>query len=434
MDAKELPACPNLAQYKKQAKELVKACQSGAKGRATWGGLARARGHRGADAIRGIKKFVPRLRKLPDSEVLSAKFTLADAQWVIAREHAFESWPKFAKHIEAVARANSPVSQFELAADAVVSGDVATLQKLLCENPELARARSTREHGATLLHYVSANGVEDFRQKTAKNAVEVAKLLLQAGAEVDAASNSYGGGDTTLGLVATSVHPEVAGVQIALLETLLQAGASIEGLLGSWNPLTAALANGRGEAAAFLAERGARLDLEGAAGVGRLDVVRSFFKDDGTLKPAATQKQMRDGFAWACEFGRTDVVDFLLQKGMELDAKLRHDGQTGLHWAAYGGHAETVKVLLARGAPVSPKDDSYGGTPLGWALYAWGHSMPIESARENYYEVVALLARAGAKLDAKWYEDNEGRRGAAEKLRADERMQAALRGELRSNA
>ena len=114
-----------------------------------------------------------------------------------------------------------------------------------------------------------------------------------------------------------------------------------------------------------LRSRGARLDLEGAAGVGRLDVVKSFFNDDGSLKPPATQQQMKDGFAWACEFGRTSVVDFLLQRGMDVDAKLKHDGQTGLHWAAYGGHADTVKLLLERGAPVDAKDESYGGTPWG---------------------------------------------------------------------
>ena len=66
-----------------------------------------------------------------------------------------------------------------------------------------------------------------------------------------------------------------------------------------------------GEAAEFLVTRGARLDLEGAAGVVRLYDVKSFFNDDGSLKPPATQKQMKAGFAWACEFGRTGVVDFL---------------------------------------------------------------------------------------------------------------------------
>jgi ankyrin repeat protein len=291
------------------------------------------------------------------------------------------------------------------------------------------RARSTREHRSTLLHYVSANGVEDFRQKTPKNIVEITKLLLKAGADVNAESDAYGGRSTTLGLTATSCHPEAAGVQLPLMDLLIEHGAIIDGPDGG-SAVNASLHNGCGDAAEFLASRGARLDLEGATGVGRLDVVKSFFKDDGSLKPPATHKQMKAGFAWACAFGRTGVVDFLLQQGMEVDAKLTlEDGESGLHWAAYGGHADIVRLLLERGAPVDAKDERHDGTPLGWALYAWGSS-PDRTERRGYYEVVALLARAGAKLDPQWYEDDVDRQRAAKKMRADPRMQAALGGKM----
>ena len=46
--------------------------------------------------------------------------------------------------------------------------------------------------------------------------------------------------------------------------------------------------------------------------------------------------------------------------------------------------------------------------------------------------MVALLVRAGAKLDPQWYEDDEDRRRAAKKMRSDPRMLAALRGETPS--
>jgi len=224
MDAKELPARPSLEQYKKQAKDLVKSCKS-----------------RDPEAMRRAQPH-------------GALRTLADAQFIIAREHGFESWPKFAKHIEALARENSPVSKFESAADAIVTGDVATLESLLRENSELIRARSTRGHHATLLHYVSANGVEDYRQRTPKNAVKIAQILLEAGAEVDAVADAYGK-DTALGLVATSVHPLRAGVQTELIELLLDHGAKVDGVPGSGQPLTAALANGCPQAAERLARR-----------------------------------------------------------------------------------------------------------------------------------------------------------------------------------
>jgi hypothetical protein len=76
---------------------------------------------------------------------------------------------------------------------------------------------------------------------------------------------------------------------------------------------------------------GARLDLEGAAGIGRLDAVKGFFNEDGTLKPPATEKQMKDGFMSGCGYGRTNAVEFLLRRGVGIDAMLKHDGATGLH-------------------------------------------------------------------------------------------------------
>jgi len=57
--------------------------------------------------------------------------------------------------------------------------------------------------------------------------VKVAEILLKAGAEVDAMAEIYGG-STTLGLVATSIHPMRAGVQNALIQTLLDYGAGID--------------------------------------------------------------------------------------------------------------------------------------------------------------------------------------------------------------
>ena len=194
---------------------------------------------------------------------------------------------------------------------------MAALERMLRENPELIRARSTRRHRSTLLLYVGANGVEDYRQRSPKNAVEIAEVLLKAGADVNAVGEMYGG-STTLGLVATSVHPLRTGVQEALIDTLLAHGASFEVAVAphytAGSVVNACLANGRGRAAAQLAERGARLDLEGAAGVGRMDVVRSFFNEDGSLKTGATKEQMKSGFNWACEYGSTRIVDFLLQR------------------------------------------------------------------------------------------------------------------------
>lgn len=439
-DALRLPPRPNLEQYKKLAKDFQYACKSSDPGAVrNWAArwtetIARLQGMEITPEVRRqfereAARIERRWHKFKATKERATRCALADAQFFVARGHGFASWPTFARHLEALARAHSPVSQFETAVDAIVSGDSTTLEKLLIENPELTRARSTREHRSTLLHYVSANGVEDFRQKTPQNIIEITKLLLQAGADVNAESDAYGCRSTTLGLTATSWHPDNAGVQFPLMELLIDHGAVIDSPDGR-SVVNACLHNGHGPAAEFLASRGAQLDLEGAAGTGRIDVVKSYFQEDDTLKPPATQEQMKAGFAWACEFGRSNVVEFLLQIGMVLDAKLSHDGQTGLHWAAYGGHVDIVKLLLNCGAPIEAKDESYGGTPLGWALYAWGNTPEKEAELARYYEVVALLVRAGGKLDPQWYEDDDDRRRAAGRMRSDPRMLAALRGEM----
>jgi hypothetical protein len=416
-----LPFRAGLEQYKKQAADLVKAYRSGA-----------------PKAMHCIRQLHPRLRgragtndrnNVTDSEIRKAGVALADAQGVVARWYGFENWPTLAEFVEAVTREGSSVWQFESAVEAIITGDVTTLRRLLGDNPELIRARSTRGHHATLLHYVSANGVEGYRQKTPKKAVKVAEILLKAGAEVDA-DLDYGSlrriypertGSTPLGMVATSVHPAVAGAQVMLLKILLKHGASVDGLPRGWNPLIAALHNGRGEAAEFLAKRGARLDLEGAAGTGRLDVVKGFFKKDGSLKANATKAQMESGFMWACEYGRSQVVAFLLQNGVNVAAAPH--GETGLHQAAYGGHAGIVTLLLKRKAPVDVKDESYENTPLGWALHGWLYPPPEAKAR-NHVKVVALLVAAGATVDREWLENDK----EAQKMRAHPRMLAALTG------
>jgi ankyrin repeat protein len=441
-DALPLPPRPNLEQYKKLAKDFQKVCKSSDPG------AIRDWAVRWAETIAGLQglEITPevrsqidgdaraielRWRKFKETNERATRCTLADAQFFVAHGHGFASWPKFARHLEALARANTPVSTFEAAVDAIVSGDLARLEKLLSENPKLAQARSTREHRSTLLHYVSANGVEDFRQKTPKNIVEITKLLLKAGADVNAESDAYGGGSTTLGLVATSIHPQQAGVQIPLMQFLLDHGARMDQPSAGGNGqsiVNGCLANGQSEAAEFFASRGAPLDLEGAAALGRVSVVKSYFDENGALKPHATKEQMESGFLYACGYSRKEVVEFLLEKG--IDPGLRNsDGQTGLHWAAYGADVDLVRLLLQRGSPADVKDDGFHATPLDLALFVWANS-PDMSDRERCYEVVALLTQAGAKLDPEWYKEDEDRRRVAEKMRSDPRMVAALRGEM----
>ncbi|HEX3577322.1 MAG TPA: ankyrin repeat domain-containing protein [Thermoanaerobaculia bacterium] len=367
-DALPLPSHPHLGYYKKLAKDLVKACDDPA-ALSAW-----------------AARLAPADQRL-ERHIRSAKIEkLADAQFLIARAHGFASWPKFAKHVEALQHAASPDSKFEQAADAIVSGDIDALRRLLDESPELIVQRSSREHRSTLLHYVSANGVEDFRQRTPRNIVEIMRLLLDAGADVNAESDAYRGHSMTLGLAATSVHPEVAGVQIDLMELLLARGAMIERVPGE--AVRACLANGRPLAARFLASRGAYLDFENAAGVGDLDRVKD-------LVSTVSNEELRKGFVWACAYGYNDVVAFLLDRG--VDPAFGTGAQmTGLHLAAHEGHLETVRMLVAHGAPLEAMN-SYGGTVLDQTLWsAVNHPRPAHRA------IVETLIAAGAKVENDW--------------------------------
>ncbi len=357
---------------------------------------------------------------------LTSDYKDGDARTIIARNHFVESWEEFAELVRLVKDAPSPVWRFERAVDAVVSGDAASLEVALRDHPELVRARSRRTHHSMLLHYVGANGVEGWRQRTPKNSVQIAEILLTAGAEIDATADMYNGCCTTLGLVATSIHPTVAGVLQALIDVLLAHGARIDALGGgNWSGIVnSCLANGRPEAAEYLAGRGAALDLESAGGIGRLDLVKSFFSADGSLKPPATIAQLKDGFTWACQYGRTDIVEYLLDHGVAASEVLaRPHKQTGLHWAAYGGHVDTVKALLRRRPTLDVKDASFNGTPLGWALHGWWERRDDDPARrEPYYDIVALLVAAGAPVEPAWLsEDNAS---------ADPRMAATLTGRV----
>jgi ankyrin repeat protein len=253
--------------------------------------------------------------------------------------------------------------------------------------------------------------------------LQIAQILLDAGAEIDAMADMYGG-STTLGLIATSIHPLLAGVQPALIETFIERGARVDGGFEEENTggytrgaVNGCLANGRFEAAELLARRGARLDLEGAAGLGRLDLVKSFFNDDGGLKPTATGEQLKMGFIWACEYGQREVVEFLLRRGIKPGEK--HRGQTGLHWAAIGGHAGLVKLLIDHKFPADQKDDEHEGTPLGWALFGWGNKSD-EAPSDGFYQSVELLVAAGAPVEPGHL--------AWVRVRADPRMLAALEG------
>ena len=367
----EFPPRPDIEQYRKQAKDLLRACQSGDT-------TAQAR-------MEGVTN--------PDDPI-----HLADAQRTLAREHGFASWPGFVRHVAGLAgERTDAIGRFERAADAVVEGDPATLTRLLDHDPSLITTRSSRQHRATLLHYVSANGVEDFRQRSPHNAPAIAELLLARGAVVDAVCESYEGDDTTMGLLVSSVHPHHAGVQVSLVQTILDHGAAVDGIADDCSNLLTALAFQYPRAAEALEQRGARVDnILAAAGLGRLDLVRRYAETAPLrlpkwLRPVLPLKAR--ALLWAAALDRREVADFLSSE-RDLLRAADNQGFTALHWAAFNGHADMVDLLIRKGADLQARN-TYGGTVLGGTLW----SVANNDQTIDRTAVVRRLLAAGAALD-----------------------------------
>lgn len=411
-DVLPLPPRPSLEHFRKSAKRLAKACQSGNDAIDAWatrwvGSLLRPNTDAYDHGQRDAERFAHQIAHFARMRMTTTRCALTQAQFVVARAHGFTSWSKLVHHIKELPGFDSSLSAFERAADAIIGGDLPGLERLLAGRSDLVYQRSSREHRATLLHYVSANGVENYRQRTPANIVAVTRLLLDAGAEVDAEADVYGGGATTLGLVVTSAHPRQAGVQNALADLLLERGASLDpGIVWS------CLMNGCPEAAMHMAARSASLSLEEAAGIGRLDLVARYFESSRMVSPtdAVTALMMA---SW---YDQRDVVTLLLDHGIDAGARNPKDGDTALHIAAYRGNPALVELLLKRGAPVNVTDGVYGTPPLVWALHAWLGER--RSDAEGYRRVLRMLAEAGAEVKLEWLADS--------RLRAERELYAVL--------
>jgi ankyrin repeat protein len=229
-------------------------------------------------------------------------------------------------------------------------GDAPRVRQLLAADSTLVNAKGA--HNKTPLHWAAE-----------KNYSEIAKLLIAAGADLNA---EVSWGMTPLAWAANMGSREVADI-------LLAHGA------------------------------GPQLNMWCAAGLGMLDVVKSFWDGPNTLKPNAGQTRSRDltpqsgksgqpedpglgngnwgkapppesyadlvseAFYIAARNGHLHVAKFLLEKGADINCR-GFFGAPGLHWAVINGHKPMVEFLIERGADLSLRDQQFNSTALGWAL------------------------------------------------------------------
>src|SRR5262249_6282504 len=152
----------------------------------------------------------------------------------------------------------------------------------------------------------------------------------------------YGGESTTMPMLVSSSHPAEAGVQVALVDVLVDFGASVEPRgEGNWtSPLMTALVFGMLPAADALVRRGAKItNIAEAAGLGRIDDVKR-------MLATASVETRHCAFAISAQLGRTEIVRVLLDAGEDpsrYNPPAMHAHSTPLHQAVAGDHDDTVR-------------------------------------------------------------------------------------------
>jgi ankyrin repeat protein len=252
-------------------------------------------------------------RRLEELRRTDAAAKLADAQFDLAKELGFTSWRALKTHVDSL------TGEGRLFA-AARSGDVAELERLLDEHPDLLEARTT-PYGQTLLHVAALNGN-----------VTAVELLLEHGLGVnlrDEGDNAY------------AMHFAAGAGHLEVVRRLADAGGDVVGdgddhelqVIG-WATCFDADDDAHRSVADLLVSRGARHHVFSAIALGLVDEVRRIVAAD----PAALARRMS-----------------------------RHEnGRVPLHFAISRNRPELVALLLELGADPAATDD-YGATASVYA-------------------------------------------------------------------
>lgn len=309
-----------------------------------------------------IRRFHPNYQKATDDEIQAADISVEDCQWVFAREHGFQDWEALSQHIRALEQGEVK-EPFLDAFEAIKADDFAEFKKIINENPDLPNTRGT--NGNSLL-----NLSVSFKRS------DMVSHLIESGADVDLPNNKGW----------TPLHQAVYGNLPEMTQKLLEEGASIELMAHGegGTPLAVALFWGHRQLADQLSEYGIYPNnLRIAAGLGRLDLMKTFFNDDGSLTEAAflhrefhrphsgfpawtprhdQQEVLDEALVFAAKCGRTKAFPFLIEHGANINGE-PYNG-TPLHWAARGEKQEAIAWLLDHGADIHQKANFGGESEL----------------------------------------------------------------------
>ena len=287
---------------------------------------------------------------------------------------------------------------FREAVMAIDAGDVAALERLLRQHPELVCERLTEPgdwvrnqigqalngffKDPYLLWFVTEDAVRT--GQLSANVGAVTRTIIEAARQADA-SDLQQQLDSTFHFAVCSPIGRDNGRQLELLDALIDAGASTEG-----GPVQAFICYNEA-AARHLIARGARLTLPAALCLGLWD-------DVARLAPDATAEEKQVALGLAALNGKAEALSRLLPLGVDLDAFTSgfYSHATPLHHAVWSGSLAAVKVLVEAGAKLTTHDKAEDATPLGWAEYATTLP-PTRTQGKQFREIATYLRERGAR-------------------------------------
>ena len=282
---------------------------------------------------------------------------------------------------------------FHEAVTAIDAGDLTTLERLIAEHPILLSERLGAPGSwlrdkvgdalnrffakPYLLWFVAEDPVRN--GTLPKNIAQLTRAIIEAALR-ERVTNLQEQLDYALQLVSWSWIARQCGVQIELIDALVDAGASPHG-----NPENA-LVNANFEAAEHLVRRGANLTLATALSLER-------WNDVARLAPTSKPKEKQFGFVLAALNGKPEALRRMLEFGVDVNkpSENLYSHGTPLHHAVCSGSREAVEVLVDAGANLNAVDTAWSGTPLGWAEHYV--SIHKRDARAKAYAEIADYLR-----------------------------------------
>jgi hypothetical protein len=227
---------------------------------------------------------------------------------------------------------------------AVHAGDVAVVRRLLAQDPGLASARIANRRGGTRTPLLLVSDWPGYFP----NGPQIVRLLIEAGADVDARTDGGGAGETPLHWAASSDDVDVA-------EALIDGGADVDARDGSiGTPLANAIGYGCWHVARLLVTRGASVDEPWqAAALGMLGRLEDLLGDQ------PDSQEVSKAFWHACSGGQRRAAQYLLSRGADLTWIPDYAEGTPLD-AARGRSTRQENVitwLREQGARSSSEDD-----------------------------------------------------------------------------